>query len=32
MTINTTHRNLVDDPVVGILHIVDVRLKVGYTE
>lgn len=29
---NATYRDLVDDPITRILDIVDVHLKVGYTE
>lgn len=32
MATNLTHRDLVDNPIAGVLHIVYVRLKVGYTE
>lgn len=32
ITTDVTHRDLVDNPIARILHIVDVRLEVGYTE
>ena len=32
MAVNAAHRNLIDDPIARVRHIIDVCLKVGYTE